>query len=296
MLKFKRTAKIANGKDKKGEEQESSIIGWSALTIAIIALLLGGVLTAWHTVLFNQIDHNANKRENQTNELLGSLEYQILQLNNTIGYQQAEIDMLIMSGNSTVVETGVCHLLNGRFNFPNDVLANVIDTNQLVNYSVVERGGTLYAVFSNFSTPVSVTSYTTNRMLFPSFPDCDASYPDFTTLLTVALDGCTQDLTGQTFTPSRLNDIQLSRSRVFLLKSEQDKFEIANNTQKFFGHNLWWLYPTHCFQNQYSVYFNDAFFSGAQTNTYIFTMAMVNETSSMRIASPFMILLTNSFY
>jgi hypothetical protein len=223
-----------------------------------------------------------------------TLVYTTDQLNTTVGYLQTQVAMQGMTGNSTILETGVCTLVNGKINFPNNVLADTVNTGQLVNYTVIERDRVMYVILSNFSTPVAVTSYTTDRLLYPSFPGCDALHPEVVNLVTMGLEGCTQDPTGASFTQSLMNDVQLFGSRLFILKSEQAKFELAGNTRKYFGPPLWWIYPPHCYENQYAVYYNEIFFVGALTNTYIFNIALANASNTFRITEPVMLLLTSS--
>ena len=267
----------------------------TALVIAIVALLLGVGITAWHTVLFNQVDQRVLREESNFSQSFLTLESRVGLLNDTAEYQQLELDMLSATGNVTILEMGVCHLIYGKINFLDDVLADKVDTSQLVNYTVYRRDNMLHAVFSNFSNAVAVTSYPFDRMLNPTFPECDNSFPEFVNLVSIAFAGCTQDLTGQTFTQSLLNDVQLIHSRNFIFQTEQNKFEIANNTQKFFGPVQWWYYPPQCYRNQYNVYYNEIFFIGPLTNTYIFNIAIANTTTSMRITEPVTLMLTSAF-
>lgn len=283
-----------NGKNKRRRGAGAGAIGIAGLILALAALGGFAALTIWHTLLFNSVAQGAAERNARVDELIQELEYRADQLNWTTAYQKEQIALLAMGGNKTVLETGVCTLLVGRFNFPNDVLAETMLTGQLVNYTVIRQGNFMYVIFGNFSTPAPAFSYPSNRTLFPTFPSCDNSRPEFTLFVTFALDACTQDPTNQTFTQSLLNDIPANRDRYFILKTEQDKIEIANNTVKYFGHTNWWYFPPHCFENHYAIYYNEINFVGTITNSYIFHVAISNVTTSIRFAEPFMLLLDHN--
>lgn len=200
-------------------------------------------------------------------------------------YVSDEVDMLKMGGtNSTLLESGVCQLLQVDENF----FFNLIPL-ALVNYSLFSNTIRSYVVFQN-----------TSLLSIPSFPETGYQNPvcpyfnDYNQQLSVAIGACTTDLTGTNLTVNYINDLRWNNDYGSILTSDQLNINIGGQNLIFVGSG------NQCNQNQ--VFFSSTTLNYGFVNTMgqpirlnyiLFDMLFQNTSTTFSITKPIMLLLPN---
>lgn len=215
-------------------------------------------------------------KDGHQDKIINQLSTRLDYVNNIV----ASIEM--QTNESILLESGVCHVKIQNF--------AVMQTNDiLVKYKLYYNPIKSYIIFDNTS--------------FIPFPSYEYSYEygsycalnrDYDNMLQFKFYACTTDLTGQNFTIARINNVYWQYWGS-ILKSEQQKFNVQNNTDLRFVASE---DQDQCSEDQidfYSDYTTPYQITGTsiypKTNVIYFSIFLKNETTGFSLSAPIMIFL-----
>lgn len=261
------------------------------MVLSLIVAILLVVFVALQPQQINKLQNEIDLLKNQSANFSASQQQQ----NYEINLLQTELTMM-MSPNisSTLIESGVCRVIRN----------NVLPSASFVSYKLYTNNISQYVVFSN-------TTFIPLASEFHGFP-CPYT-PSYIHTLLFGFGACTTDLTGNTFTISQINSINVvdptagpkPNTDRFFPFSEQEKIVFPNNTVKIFGRD------GACYQNtfsetiqegQYIIYVpttsvQNAFTNGNfRTKLFNFQAFLQNSTTGFQLVNPLMVFLSFGNY